>query len=81
MEVRAAALVPLCPSLPTRTGKSHGGAFLDSPVRAVCPPQRSAHHKVFAGLAAGGKPSLGWTYGFKRCPCSSLTWGNSWRVA
>ena len=65
MELRAAALVPLCAYLQTRKGKSYGVTFLDPTLLAVCPPKRSARQKVFAGLAAGGKNSLGWGYGFK----------------
>jgi hypothetical protein len=59
------ALVPLCAYLQTPKGKRQGVAFIDSPLLAVCPPTRSARHKVFAGLAAWGKSSLGWTYGLK----------------
>jgi hypothetical protein len=65
VELRPAALVPLCAYLQTRKGKSQGIAFLDSTLLAVCHPKRSARHKVFAGLAAWGKNALGWTYGFK----------------
>jgi hypothetical protein len=65
VELRAAARVPLWASLQTRKGKSQGGAFIDSTLLAVCHPQRSARHKVFAGLAAWGKSSLGGGYGFK----------------
>ena len=65
VELLAAALVPLCAYLQTRKGKSEGVAFIDSTLLAVCHPKRSARHKVFAGLAAWGKSSLGWTYGFK----------------
>lgn len=65
VELMQAALVPLCAYLQTRKGKSQGVAFLDSTLLAVCHPKRSARHKVFAGFAAWGKNSLGWTYGFK----------------
>jgi hypothetical protein len=65
VELMAAALVPLCTYLQTRKGKSHGVAFIDSTLLAVCHPKRSARHKVFAGFAAWGKNSLGWAYGFK----------------
>ena len=65
VELMAAALVPLCASLQMRKGKSQGVAFIDSTLLAVCHPKRSARHKVFAGLAAWGKNSLGWGYGFK----------------
>jgi hypothetical protein len=65
VELMAAALVPLCAYLQTRKGKSQGVTFIDSTLLAVCHPQRAARHKVFADLAAWGKSSLGWTYGFK----------------
>ena len=32
---------------------------------AVCRNQRIHQHKVFAGIAARGKTSMGWLYGFK----------------
>jgi hypothetical protein len=65
VELMAAALVPLCAYLQTRKGRSQGVAFIDSTLLAVCHPKRSTRHKVFAGLAAWGKNSLGCTYGFK----------------
>lgn len=65
VELMPVALVPLCAYLQTRKGKSQGVALIDSTLLAVCHPKRSARHKVFAGFAAWGKNSLGWTYGFK----------------
>lgn len=65
VELMAAALVPLCAYLQTRKGRSQGVAFIDSTLLAVCHPKRSTRHRVFAGVAAWGKNSLGWTYGFK----------------
>jgi hypothetical protein len=65
VELIQTALIPLCAYLQGRKGKSQGVAFIDSTLLAVCHPKRSTRHKVFAGLAAWGKNSLGWTYGFK----------------
>ena len=65
VELMPAALVPLCAYLHTRKGQSQGVAVIDSTLLAVCHPQRSSRHKVFAGFAAWGKNSLGWTSGFK----------------
>jgi hypothetical protein len=65
VELMQAALGPLCAYLQTRKGRSQGVAFIDSTLLAVCHPKRSTSHKVFAGLAAWGKNSLGWCYGFK----------------
>jgi hypothetical protein len=65
VELRQQALIPLCAYLQTRKGHSQGIAFIDSTFLAVCHPQRSAGHRVFAGLAGWGKNALGWCYGFK----------------
>jgi Transposase DDE domain len=52
-------LVPLWASLQTRKGRSEGLAFIDSTLVAVCHPQRSSRHKVFAGVAHWGRNSMG----------------------
>lgn len=65
VELLPAALVPLCAYRQTRKGQSQGGAVIESPLLTVCPPQRSPRPKVFAGFAAWGQSSLGWTSGFK----------------
>lgn len=65
VELMQQALIPLCAYLQTRKGRSQGIAFIDSTFLAVCHPQRSAGHRVFAGLAGWGKNALGWCYGFK----------------
>jgi len=65
VELMAEALVPLCAYFQTRKGHSEGVAFIDSTLLAVCHPQRSRRHRVFAGLARWGRNSLGWCYGFK----------------
>ena len=59
------ALLPLCAYLHTRLASSRGLAFIDSTPLPVCHNKRIARHKVFAGLAARGKTSMGWFYGFK----------------
>lgn len=46
-------------------GKCTGISFVDSTLLRVCRNQREHMHKVFKGLAAKGKCSLGWFYGFK----------------
>ena len=38
---------------------------MDATALAVCRNQRIGQHRVFAGLAARGKTSMGWFYGFK----------------
>ena len=60
------ALVPLAVYLRRCClGKCSGIAFMDSTSLAVCQNTRIHQHKVFAGLAARGKTSVGWFYGFK----------------
>lgn len=46
-------------------GKCTGISFIDSTIIRVCLNQRIHNHKVFKGLAARGKSSMGWFYGFK----------------
>ena len=46
-------------------GKCSGITFIDSTPLVVCRNQRIKQHKVFDGLAARGKNSMGWFYGFK----------------
>lgn len=60
------ALLPLCAYFrQTCLGDCTGVAFIDSTSLDVCLNQRIASHKVFAGLAARGKTSMGWFFGFK----------------
>ena len=59
------ALVPLACYLHSRKGPCTGIAFVDSTPLAVCRNPRIKQHKVFDGLAARGKSSMGWFYGFK----------------
>jgi transposase len=65
VELMPAALLPLCAYLQSRLVSSRGLAFIDSTPLPVCHNKRIARHKVFAGLAARGKTSMGWFYGFK----------------
>ena len=46
-------------------GPCTGTPFVDATTPAVCHNRRIAQHRVFAGLAARGKTSLGWFFGFK----------------
>jgi hypothetical protein len=39
--------------------------YIDSTALAVCHNRRISRHKTFAGLAARGKTSMGWFFGFK----------------
>jgi hypothetical protein len=58
-------LEPLCVYLRTCFGRCSGIGFIDSTALAVCDNRRIHAHKVFQGLAARGKTSMGWFYGFK----------------
>ena len=57
--------IPLCAYLNTRRVTSKGIAFVDSTPLRVYHNKRIKSNKVFKGLAARGKSSMGWFYGFK----------------
>lgn len=66
IEFIPSTLIPLCIYLKTCCmGDCTGLSFIDSTTLAVCHNRRIAQHKVFDGLAARGKSSMGWFYGFK----------------
>lgn len=46
-------------------GKCTGISFVDSTPLAVCHNRRIKRHRTFAAVAARGKSSMGWFYGFK----------------
>lgn len=58
-------LVPLLGFLLSRRGQRTGIYYIDSTALAVCHNRRIGRHKTFAGLAARGKTSMGWFFGFK----------------
>ena len=57
--------VPLMVLLHSLSGEQTGLYFGDSSKLAVCHNRRIDRHKVFDGLAARGKTSMGWFYGLK----------------
>jgi len=57
--------VPLTVLLHSLGGEHTGVYFADSTKLAVCHTRRIRRHKVFDGLAARGKTSMGWFYGLK----------------
>jgi Transposase DDE domain len=59
------AFVPLLFFLLSRLGKQTGIYYIDSTSLPVCDNHRIHRHKTFAGLAARGKTSMGWCFGFK----------------
>lgn len=65
VEFMPSALWPLCAYARQCCGRCTGISFLDSTPIAVCDNHRIHAHKVFDGLAARGKSSTGWFFGFK----------------
>jgi hypothetical protein len=65
VELMPGALVPLCCLLVSRFGHCSGISFIDSTKLSVCHNRRIWSHKVLAELAARGKTSVDWFYGFK----------------
>ncbi len=61
----ARALVPWTFYLLSKRGNCTGISFVDSTPLKVCHNKRIERHKVFSGIAARGKTSMGWFYGFK----------------
>jgi hypothetical protein len=59
------AFVPLMLFVWSQRGQCTAISFADSATLQVCHNRRIQRHKVFAGLAARGKSSMGWFYGFK----------------
>jgi hypothetical protein len=51
--------------LQSRFAKTDGIAFIDSTPIVVCHSKRIHSHKVFKEIAAIGKTTKGWFYGFK----------------
>lgn len=66
VEIQKAATIPLAIFIKkVLLGKCTGINFVDSTPLRVCRNQRIHMHKVFKGIAARGKCSMGWFCGFK----------------
>jgi hypothetical protein len=65
VELMPQTVVPLMVYLHHCFGQCTGTSFVDATSLAVCRNQRIHQHKVFAGIAARGKSTVGWFYGFK----------------
>lgn len=65
VELMQRSVVPLAVYLRYCFGACTGISFVDSTALAVCRNPRIRQHKVFVGLAARGKTSVGWFFGFK----------------
>jgi hypothetical protein len=59
------SFVPLMFFLLMQRGQCTGISFIDSTPIRVCHNRRIQRNKVFAGIAARGKSTMGWFYGFK----------------
>jgi transposase len=58
-------IIPLCVYLKHCFGHGTGISFIDSTKIQLCHNRRISRHKVFQGLAARGKTSVDWFFGFK----------------
>ena len=65
VELMGRVVVPLIAYFYTCKGRCTGISFVDATSLVVCHNRRIPRHKVFDGLAARGKTSLGWFFGFK----------------
>jgi hypothetical protein len=65
VEWMPSTLIPLCAYLRHCFGNCTGISFIDSTSLKVCHNRRIHTHKVFKPLAARGKTSVDWFFGFK----------------
>ena len=65
VRLMARSFMPLVFYFLANRGQCTGISFIDSTRIKVCHNRRINRHKVFAGLAARGKTTMGWFYGFK----------------
>jgi hypothetical protein len=65
VEWMPSVLLPLCAYLKHCLGRCTGISFIDSTSIKVCHNRRISRHRVFTPLAARGKTSVDWFYGFK----------------
>ena len=65
VEWMPSALLPLCAYLRSCFGSCSGISFMDSTSLKVCHNRPIQQHQVFKNLAARGKTSVDWFFGFK----------------
>jgi hypothetical protein len=65
VEWTPSTLLPLCAYLRSCFGQCTGISFMDSTCLKVCHNRRINQHRVFKNLAARGKTSVDWFFGFK----------------
>jgi len=59
------SFVPLVFYMLSKKGTCTGISFVDSTPLRICKNKRIERHRVFSGIAARGKGSMGYFYGFK----------------
>jgi transposase len=65
VELLPRCAAPLAALFETLKGECDGVSIVDATALAVCDNRRIGRHRVFEGLAARGKTSMGWFFGFK----------------
>ena len=65
VEWMPSVLLPLCVYLKQRFGRCTGISFIDATSLKVCHNRRIKRHRVFVNIAARGKTSVDWFFGFK----------------
>jgi len=65
VELMQGTVFPLFCFLQLQTGRDTGISFIDSTPIAVCKIKRALSNKTFKELAAVGKSTMGWFFGFK----------------
>lgn len=65
LELMSETTAPLVSLLVSLLGSPTTANYIDSTKIVVCHNRRIRRHKVFRGMAARGKSSMGWFYGFK----------------
>lgn len=66
VELQSKSILPMVVFLQTCClGKCSGISFLDSTVLKACHYKREKQNKVFKGIAAKGRGTMGWFFGFK----------------
>ncbi len=65
VRLMSSSFVPLLFYLLSKKGDCTGISFVDSTPIRVCKNKRIERHRVFSGIAARGKSTMGYFYGFK----------------
>jgi len=65
LELMSEVTTPMVALLVSLLGSPSTANYIDSTKLVVCHNRRIRRHKVFRGIAARGKSSMGWFYGFK----------------